>query len=131
MSLGSGSGDASPDRPGYEFPTLRGFVRGHKAISAAVIGLVLIAVAFTVAAAVLGSSARASALTDASTCSDWSSAGPALQTAYSRRYIAEHGGAGFLSVAALTSAIRTDCATAAYLGESDDLSVVAALKHAF
>jgi hypothetical protein len=131
MSTGGQPGDAPAGSPGYGLPSLRSFVLAHKGISAAVIALLVVAVGLTVAITVASSDARPAPLTDASTCSQWSSAGAALQAAYSRRYISEHADGGFLSVAAVTSAIHADCVTAAYLGESDDVSVVAALKHAF
>jgi hypothetical protein len=131
MTSNSRSGDAVPGRSVYEMPTLWGVVRAHKRISAAVLAALVVIVGLAVAAAVASSHAKPTALTDASTCSQWSSAGRATQTAYSRRYIGEHADAGFLTVAGVTSAIHADCVTAAYLGESDDVSIVAAIKHAF
>lgn len=131
MTSNSRSGDAVPGRPVSEMPTLRGVVRAHKGVSVAVLAVVVFVVALAVAMAVASSDAKPALLTDASTCSQWSSAGRAQQTAYSRRYIGERADGGFLTVTAVTSAIHADCVTAAYLGESDDVSIVAALKHAF
>ncbi len=91
---------------------------------------VLAAVILTVAMTVFSSGASAGALTRSSTCTQWSSANHAQQSAYSRRYIGEHAESGFLSVSNVTSAIDRDCLTAAYLGESDDVSVAGAIKHA-
>ncbi len=90
-----------------------------------------LAVIVTVAMAVFSSNASAGALMGSSTCTQWSSANHALQSAYSRRYIGAHAENGFLSVSTVTSAIDRDCVTAAYLGESDDVSVAGAIKHAY
>ncbi len=131
MTTASRTGDAPPSRPVPELPTLRGLVLAHRRLSAAVVLLLVVVVGLAVAMTLASSQAKAGALTDASTCTQWSSAAGAQQMAYSRHYIDQHGGAGFLSAAALTSTIRSDCVRAAYLGESDDVSVVGALKHAF
>jgi hypothetical protein len=131
MTVNTRSDGAPPAPPTLELPTLRGFVRAHRLVCSAVVALVTVAIAFTVVTAVSSSPSSAGALSDASTCSQWASASSAQQTAYSRLYINEHSDAGFLSVPAVVSAIHADCVSAAYLGESDDVSVVAALKHAF
>ena len=128
MTSDSPSGGA---RSAYQAPSLRGVVLAHKRVAALVIGLVLFVIGLVVGPAVVGSSQPAAALTDASTCSQWSAAGAAQQRAFVRLYITEHGGAGFLSPAALTATIQKDCVTAAYLGESEDMSIVGALTHAF
>jgi len=78
-------------------------------------------------------SAKAGALSDSSTCSAWSSATSAQQTAYAHLYITEHASSvgGGLGTANVASTINGDCNHAAYLGEADDVSIVAALNHAF
>ena len=79
----------------------------------------------------LGSSGEA--LSDSSTCSEWSSASQAQQNAYSHLYVNEYG--ALLSIrpdaVRIESAIDRDCTHAAYLGESDDLSVYAAIRHQY
>ena len=131
MTVNTRSDGARPAPPAFEVPTLRGAIRAHKRLFAAAMVVVIVAVGFTVLTTVFSSPSSAGPLSDASTCSQWSSATTAQQTAYSHLYINEHRDAGFLSVPAVTSAIHSDCVTAAYLGESDDVSVVAALNHAF
>ena len=65
--------------------------------------------------------------------SAWSSATSAQQTAYAHLYITEHASSvsGGLGTANVASTINGDCNHAAYLGEADDVSIVAALNHAF
>ncbi len=128
MTIDSPSGDAPS---AYQPPTLRGLIRGHRRISALVVAVLVLVVGLAVTLTVVGSHQRPAALTDASTCTQWSAAVPAQQSAYAQLYITEHGGAGFLSATALRSTIHQDCVRAAYLGESDDLSLVGAIDHAF
>jgi hypothetical protein len=134
MTTDSTAGDrAAPGQTVDEPPTLWGAMLGHKRAAAAVIALLLAAIAVTVATAVSSSSASASALTDATTCSAWTSASHAQQSAYSQLYLAEHLGSagGARYVRAITSALDADCTQAAYLGESDDISLVAAIKREY
>jgi hypothetical protein len=117
---------ASPERP-----SVRTIVRRHKAATAGAIAVVLVLLGAMVAAAL--PSAKAGALTDSSTCSAWSSATQAQRSAYAHLYITEHGSSvsGGLGAANVESTINGDCNHAAYLGEADDISIVAALNHAF
>jgi hypothetical protein len=93
--------------------------------------VVLVLIGVMVAAAL--PSAKAGALSDSSTCSAWTSATQAQQTAYANLYISEHGStvSGGLAAGSVESAINGDCNHAADLGEADDISVLAALNHAF
>jgi len=99
----------------------------HKRETAAVIVVVVLLVAFTAASAL--SSSRASALSDASTCSEWASAGQSQQAAYARLYVTEYRSSR--STGSVESALSSACTHAAYLGEADDISLVAAMNHAF
>lgn len=114
-----------------EWPNVRTIVRRHKAATAGAIAVVLVLIGVMVAAAL--PSAKAGALSDSSTCSAWSSATSAQQTAYARLYITQHGSSvsGGLGTRDVESTITGDCNHAAYLGEADDVSIVAALNHAF
>lgn len=112
-------------------PTLRGVIVRYKGASAVVAVVVLLLVAFTAAAAV--SSSSNAALSDSTSCSQWASATGSQQNTYAQLYFAEHGG---LPNAAndptgIRSAINSACAEAAYLGESDDVSVLAASRQNF
>jgi type II secretory pathway pseudopilin PulG len=106
-------------------------MRRHKAASAVVIAVVLLLVAFTAAAAV--SSSSNAALSDATSCTQWASASAAQQSTYAQLYFAEHGGlaSGANDPTSIRSAINSACSQAAYLGESDDVSVLAAVRHNF
>ena len=115
---------------GPDGPSLRKLIAQHKRESIAVIVLVVLLVGFTAASAL--SSSKASALSDASTCSAWAAAGQSQQVAYARRYVDEYGAvAGSRDTGTVESAINSACTHAAYLGEADDVSLVAAMNHAF
>lgn len=127
---------STEDRPGaaassWERPTLRGVMRRHKGASAVAIVVVVLLVAFTVAAAV--SSSSTAALSDSTSCTQWVAARPEQQNAYSQLYLKEHGAlsSGASGPATVRSAITSACSQAAYLGESDDVSVLAAVRHDF
>ncbi len=115
--------------PATEGPTLKAVILAHKRASAAVLTLLLVVVAVTAAPA-LSSSSSAGPLSDATSCSQWSSASQAQRDAYSRLYVNEH--ASLLSRApapsAIKSAVAGGCTRAAYLGESDDITVISAIK---
>jgi hypothetical protein len=112
-----------------EAPSIKAIILRHKAASAAAVAIVLVLVGAMVAAAL--PSAKAGALSDSSTCSAWSSATGAQQTAYARLYVNERLGGANRHVGTIKAALNGDCNHAAYLGEADDVSVVAALNHAF
>lgn len=116
---------------GPEWPTLRTIVRRHKAATAGAIAVVLVLIGVMAEAAL--PSANAGALSDSSTCSAWTSASQSQQTAYAHLDITEHGSnvSGGLGAGSVESAINGACNHAAYLGEADDISIVAALNHAF
>lgn len=122
---------ARPRGSDLGLPSLREVVARHRRISALVIATVTLLVALTAVSAV--SKPSRAPLTDASTCSTWTSADRRQQTAYAERYIQEYPASRIagLGQAGVQSLISRDCRRAAYLAESDDISVVAALAHAF
>jgi hypothetical protein len=112
---------------GPDGPSLRTIIARHKRETAAVVALVIVLIG-TMAATALPSS-RASALSDASTCSAWASAGQSQQAAYARLYVTEYRSSR--DAASVESALNSACTHSAYLGEADDISLVAAMNHAF
>jgi hypothetical protein len=112
---------------GPDGPSLRTIIARHKRETAVVVALVIVLIG-TMAATALPSS-RATALSDTSTCSEWASGGQSQQAAYARLYVTEY--AGSRSSGSIESALNSACTHAAYLGEADDISLVAAMNHAF
>jgi hypothetical protein len=112
-------------------PTLRAIVLAHKRMSAAVVVVVVMLAAFTVAAAF--SSPTTAMLSDATSCSQWHAASAAQRSAYAQFYFRQHGPVRGVASnpASLSAAIAVDCANAAYMGEADDVTVFAALRHAY
>jgi hypothetical protein len=101
----------------------------HKAASAGGIAFLLVVIAVFAATAL----SSGGALSDSSSCSQWGAASPSQQAAYSRLYDREYVAAPSQAgdVGSIESAITQDCTKAAYLGESDDVSVIAAVKHQY
>jgi hypothetical protein len=111
--------------------TLSALIRRHTRVSAASLALVIVLVATTILTTI--SNPHRASLSDAASCSQWSAGTPSQQIAYSHLYIDEHGRvADSTAEAAL---VRTEidraCTHAAYLGEADDVSIIASLKDAF
>jgi hypothetical protein len=132
MTTNSASGDAPASSPTVrERLTLRTVMSRHKGASAGAIALLFVLVAVTVSPAFLSSSGGA--LGDSTSCSGWGSASQAQQTAYSHLYLNEYGAlpSGARDPNSIKSAVSNACIHAAYLGEADDVSVVAAIKHQY
>jgi hypothetical protein len=132
MSTDSELRDAAVSRSAVREPfSLGTVISRHKRASAGAIALVLVLVASTIVPAFLSSSPEA--VSDSTTCSQWSSASPAQMNAYSRLYLSEHSAlsSGASSASSIRSAISSACVRAAYLGEADDVSVAAAIKHEY
>lgn len=106
-------------------------VSRHKRASAGAIALVLVLVAVTVVPALLSTSGGV--ISDSTSCSGWGSASQAQQTAYSHLYLNQHGvlPSGARDADSVKSAVSKACIQAAYLGEADDVSVIAAIKHQY
>ena len=132
MTANCASGDAPASRPTVrERLTLRTVMSRHKGASAGAIALLFVLVAVTVSPAFLSSSGGA--LSDSTSCSGWGSASQAQQTAYSHLYLNEYGAlpSGARDPNSIKSAVSNACIHAANLGEADDVSVVAAIKHQY
>jgi hypothetical protein len=127
----SDPGSAAPDGGAEERWTLTALIRRHTRLAAASLALVIVLVVVTLLTVV--SSPQRVALSDAASCSQWAAATPSQQIAYSHLYIDEHG--RFADTAARAAAVRNAidgaCTHASYLGEADDISIIAGLRHAF
>ena len=126
-----GGGAAAPGPSAEERWTFTALVRRHPRVTAVSLALVIAAVAVTVLTTV--SSPHRVTLSDSASCSQWAAATPAQQTAYAHLYINEYG--RFANTAARAASVRAqiarDCTHASYLGEADDISILAALRRAF
>ena len=111
--------------------TLTSLMLRHRRASAAAITIVLVAIGLTIVTTVSGHSRQP--LSDATTCTAWASATRSQKVAYAQLYINEHG--AFPNTprygAAVQTAIDRACTHASYLGEADDISVLASIRHAF
>ncbi len=120
------SGPSPPQRL-----TLKSLVARHKRASAAVIALLVVLAALAIGSAVSGSGRQA--LSDAATCSQWGAATSAQKIAYAHVYIGEYEAVPDTApyAGAVKASIDRACVRAAYLGEADDVSVLAAMRHAY
>ncbi len=111
--------------------TLRSLILRHKRASAALVGVLLVVIAVTVVTTISNPSRQP--LSDSATCSQWAAAAPAQKIAYSHVYINEYGAFPNTDRAAtaVEMAIDKDCTRASYLGEADDVSILASLRHAY
>jgi len=110
--------------------SLRGLLARHKLVAlglAAVIALMLA----MILVAVLGP--KAGAVTDSTTCTQWGSSNQALQAAYGRLYVKEHGGVrGWgSSPSEVIAAINNGCAQAYGDDVSDTVTVRQAISGKF
>lgn len=103
----------------------------HRLISAAAL-LVVAVLAGTVVAAGATKS-RGTPLSDSATCTDWRSATVTQQLAYAQSYVNTHPPltSSAWDAASVRGLLNTDCRHAAYLGETDEVDLVGALKHEF
>jgi len=106
-------------------------IRAHKGASAVSIAVVLAFIVLTIVTTV--SSPSRQPLSDSATCSQWAAATPAQKIAYAHVYIDEYGAFADTTRAAETveTTIDNECIRAAYLGEADDVSVLASIRHSF
>jgi hypothetical protein len=113
-----------------ELWTVRGLIAAHRRAALAAAAGCALMLAITLAA-IFG--AKAGAVTDRSTCTQWGSANVVRQDAYARLYVKEHGpvrGAG-TSTASVVSAINISCLEAYNEDVSDETTVVQALSGTF
>jgi hypothetical protein len=127
--------DAATDR-GYaasvdERWTLTSLLRRYPRVAAASALVVAAAVAVTILTTV--GNARPQPLANSASCSQWAAATRAEQLAYSNLYIDEYG--GFADTARRANEVRAQigraCTHASYLGEADDITILAAQRHSF
>ncbi|MGB9185727.1 MAG: hypothetical protein WCB67_16865 [Solirubrobacteraceae bacterium] len=111
--------------------SLKALLLAHRAASAA--GLVVLVALVAVMAAPAFSSSSAGPLSDSASCSQWMTTGQGQRSAYARLYLNEHIsilGPG-PTAGNIESVINTGCTRAGYLGEGDEVTVVAAIKHQY
>jgi hypothetical protein len=128
MPTSASATETSQDR---QPSTFRGLIASHKVIALGVAALCAVMLA-TFLAAALG--AKAGAVTDSSTCTQWGSANVDRQDAYARLYVREHGpvsrGWGPAPVGVI-NAINAGCDQAFGEDVSDSVSVVQAISRNF
>jgi hypothetical protein len=110
---------------------LTSLLRRHPRVTAASLLVVAAAVAVTILTTV--SDPHPQPLRDAASCSQWAAASRAEQLAYSHLYIDEYGRVADTArhAADVRAQIGRACTHASYLGEADDITILAALRHSF
>lgn len=108
-------------------PSIRRFVLEHKPASLVVLVVLVLMVGSAVPAVFTAGSWKVS---DATSCSAWSSANPTQQAAYSRLYLQRHGSAanGATSPAGVEAAVDRGCVQAFAYDEADQVTVLQAIK---
>jgi hypothetical protein len=127
MATNSAPGDGASSGSTAE-PGLWPLIIRHKQVAAAVLVVFVLGIAVTVIPGLVGS--NSGPLSDSTTCAEWAAASSSQKSAYVQLYLDEYGsfsGAG-RTAAAVQSAISRGCVHATYLGEADDLTVVAAVR---
>jgi hypothetical protein len=119
-----------PPVPGTEQWTIRGLVSTHPTAALVAAGLIAILVG-TFLFVALG--AKAGAVTDGTTCTQWGSANDTRQTAYAELYVREHGPVPRWgsSPAEVIAAINTGCDVAYGDDVADQATVVQAIRGTF
>jgi hypothetical protein len=108
-------------------PSLWRFVLHHKAVSLAVLALLLAFGALIAGEMVGRGSLRVS---DSTSCSTWAAANEAQQASFARLYVREHGALtnGARSPTAIITAVNDGCTAAFGYDEADSVTVVQAIK---
>jgi hypothetical protein len=123
--------DVATDSSVYRSWTLTSVLLRHKRASVGSIAVLLVLIVGTFVTTVSNPSRQA--LSDSATCSEWAAATPAQKISYAHVYINEHG--AFPNTTRNADVIETNinkaCIRASYLGEAEDVSVLASLRHAF
>jgi hypothetical protein len=110
---------------------MRGLIASHKAASLVIAGLCAVAVSYF---ALIALGPRAGAVTDSTTCAQWSTANVARQDAYARLYVSEHGGVSSRwgpAPVGVINAINAGCYQAFGEDVSDKATVVQAISRDF
>jgi hypothetical protein len=113
-----------------ELWTVRALLVRHKLAAAGLAAVIAVMLAM-ILVAVLGS--KGGAVSDSTTCSQWSSANESRQAAYARLYVREHGQlpSGDTSPAGVIGAINKGCNLAFGEDVSDTVTVVQAISGRF
>jgi hypothetical protein len=114
-----------------DVPTVRGLIASHKRAALVLAGLVVVMVAYL---ALIALGPKAGAVTDRSTCAQWSSTNVTRQDAYARLYVTEHGGVSPRwgpAPAGVINAINAGCYQAFGEDVSDTATVVQAIRRSF
>lgn len=116
---------------GYRW-TVTSVARRHKRVAAGALAVVVAVIAVTLITTV-SSSARRQPFSDAASCTQWAAGTRGQKLAYAHLYIDEYGRFADTArnAARVEAAIDRACTKASYLGEADDLSVLAGIRHAF
>jgi hypothetical protein len=124
-------GSAAPGPSKDERWTFTSLARRHKRATGALLAAVIAAVAVTLLTTI--SNPQRQPLSNSASCSQWAAATPAQQTAYSHLYINEYGRFANTAghAAAVKAAIDKACTHASYLGEADDISILAGIRRSF
>jgi hypothetical protein len=111
--------------------TLTSLLRRHPRVTAASFLAVVAGIAVTVLTTV--GSARPQPLANSASCSQWAAATRSEQLAYSHLYIDEYGRLADTTrhAEAVREQIARACTHASYLGEADDITILAAKRHSF
>lgn len=111
--------------------TLTSLLRRHPRVTAASLLVVAAAVAVTILTTV--TNPRPQPLANSASCSQWAAATRGEQLAYSHLYINEYG--RFANTVRRADEVRAEigraCTHASYLGEADDITILAAERHSF
>ena len=116
--------------PTTEAWTTRALIARHRRLSLSVLAIIVVMVALLVAG-IAGS--NAGAVSDASTCSAWSSANQGQQQAYAGLYVREHGAlpGGATSTASVAAAIDKGCMQAFGSDAADLVNVYQAINRQY
>jgi hypothetical protein len=128
---GDVGGTAASEASSDERWTIASLMRRHARVTAGSLIVVLALIAATLVTSV--SDPHRQPLSDSATCSQWAAATPAQKIGYSHVYIDEYGNFANTAseAAAVKTAINRACTHASYLGEADDVTIIASLRHAF
>ena len=123
---GTAASEVSPERW-----SVTALMRRHRYVAAGSLIVALALIAVTLLTTV--SDPHRQPLSDSASCSQWAAATPAQKLGYAHVYINEYG--NFANTASKAAAVKTainrSCTEASYLGEADDVTVIASLRHAF
>jgi hypothetical protein len=131
MATNKETDDAASGSSAYRSWTLTSLLLRHKRASLGSIAFLLLVIAVTFVTTL--SSPSRQPLSDSATCSEWAAATPAQKISYSHVYINEYGAYPNTTRNAdvIETSINKACIHASYLGEAEDVSVLASLRHAF